>query len=191
MTKNRRRIPAPQPEPPAALVQEEAVPESEPQAAPQTETETEKDSDNPEKPSLSQKIASLIAGLPAQKAKRITGFLCLTVSILLFLAMLSHFFYWWMDYDVVQQMQKGSIWSDNGWQVRNFGGRLGAYIPYALVNQGFGLASFFPFPGRHPYPRHPPNPLATHHPANAVRTPLDIHFSGKPLQRGEQLHLRG
>lgn len=143
MTKNRRRIPAPQPEPPAALVQEDAVPESEPQAAPQAETETEKDSNHPEKPSLSQKIASLIAGLPTQKAKRITGFLCLTVSMLLFLAMLSHFFYWWMDYDVVQQMQKGSIWSDNGWQVRNFGGRLGAYISYALVNQGFGLASFF------------------------------------------------
>ena len=100
---------------------------------------------------------SLLQGrLWTQKAKRITGFLCLTVSILLFLAMLSHFFYWWMDYDVVQQMQKGSIWSDNGWQVRNFGGRLGAYISYALV-----------------------------------RTPLDIHFSGKHLQRGEQLHLRG
>ena len=145
MTKNRRRTPSPQPEPPVMPVQEPPVIEEETEESLQ-DSGVESGNDGSSrlgKPAFSQRIAMLIAGLPTQKAKRITGFLCLALSLLLFLSMLSHFFYWWMDYDVVQQMQKGSVWSDNGWQVRNFGGRLGAYVSYALVNQGFGLASFF------------------------------------------------
>lgn len=143
MPKNKRIAPVHKPEPPIRPDEEKNKSLPEPEGKNDIkDAESATESECPKPKPLSQKLSELIAGLPAQKAKRITGFLCIAIGLLLFLSMLSHFFYWWIDYDVVQQMQKGNIWSDNGWQVRNFGGRLGAYISYALVNQGFGLASF-------------------------------------------------
>ena len=148
MSKNKRR---PQPQPQPILEPEKQTGEE--NLAPQPPVPKEENKKNgPEQDSvsrpapdlpLSQRIAGIMAGLPTRKAKRIGGFLCLAVGLLLVISFLSHFFFWWIDYDVVQQMQKGSIWSDYGWNVRNLGGRLGAYVAYAFINQGFGIASFF------------------------------------------------
>lgn len=92
--------------------------------------------------SLTHRFQSFCQKLPSDRYVKLSGIFCLVCATLLFLAILTHFFFWWADYDVVQQMQNGSIWSNNDWKVRNAGGRLGAYIAFTFVNTGFGLASF-------------------------------------------------
>lgn len=138
MAKNRRRIPLPEPEiDPVAeeLQQEEPLEEDSPQEEPQAE-------EDPVSNRLSDKIKKIVSELPTQKTRRMAGFLCLFAGVFFALAFISHFLYWWMDYDVVQQMRSGSIWADSGWHVRNLGGRLGAYLADVFINKGFGIASF-------------------------------------------------
>ena len=138
MAKNRRRIPLPEPEiDPVSddFPQEEPLGEDTPQEAPQAEEE-------PVSGKFSDKLKKIVSELPTQKTRRMAGFLCLFAGVFFALAFISHFFYWWMDYDVVQQMRSGSIWADSGWHVRNLGGRLGAYLADVFVNKGFGIASF-------------------------------------------------
>ncbi|MDE5575356.1 MAG: DNA translocase FtsK 4TM domain-containing protein, partial [Bacteroidales bacterium] len=137
MAKNRRRIPLPEPEiePVAEDFPQEEPLEETPQEEPQAEEE-------PVSNRLSDKIKKIVSELPTQKTRRMAGFLCLFAGVFFALAFISHFFYWWMDYDVVQQMRSGSIWADSGWHVRNLGGRLGAYLADVFINKGFGIASF-------------------------------------------------
>lgn len=138
MSKNRRRIPLPEPEiEPVTedFPQEETPQEDIPQEEPQAEEE-------PVSNRLSDKLKKIVSELPTQKTRRMAGFLCLFAGVFFALAFISHFFYWWMDYDVVQQMRSGSIWTDSGWHVRNLGGRLGAYLADVFINKGFGIASF-------------------------------------------------
>lgn len=142
MSKNKRRIPLPEPETEAETtpLPEEVSPQEEDEktdgAGETEETPSEKAS------SLSERLKRFLSSLPAQKTRRIAGFLCLFVSVFLSLAFLSHLFYWWIDYDVVQQMRSGNIWAANQWQVRNICGPLGAYVAVFFINYGFGIASF-------------------------------------------------
>ncbi len=138
MAKNRRRTPiTPMPvaEPaPEEILEDEAPVEEEPEQeedAPQDEEEV----------SWGRKVVDFFSSLPAEKPRRIVGFFFLSAGLFLLVSLLSHFLYWWVDYDKVQQALNGGLWEDNGWSVRNFGGILGAYTAYALVNKGFGVAS--------------------------------------------------
>lgn len=143
MSKNKRRLPLP-PSPPEPEPESEidAAAEADPGAGPAPENEAGQIPEDRGVSRFSSAIKNWINGLPAEKSRRIAGFLCLFTGLLLFLSLLSHFFYWWIDYDVVQQMQNGSIWANNDWQVRNIGGKLGAYTAFVFVNSGFGIASF-------------------------------------------------
>ncbi|MCM1041628.1 MAG: DNA translocase FtsK 4TM domain-containing protein [Bacteroides sp.] len=138
MSKNRRRIPLPEPE--IEPVQDDLPPEEMPaEDSSAGENEPEEDSFSNR---LSDRLKKFRAALPTRKTRRITGYLCLFAGAFLALAFISHFLYWWIDYDAVQQMRSGSVWTSGNWTVRNFGGRLGAYIASAFINQGFGIASF-------------------------------------------------
>lgn len=140
MSKNKRRtiIPdtAPVPtieEQPETEFQEEELPE-----------EAGSDQETPDSQASGRTFSFLqtLSKIPVEKPRRVCGFLCLFASLFLFVSILSHFFFWWIDFDVVQQMQTGNLWSGSDYQVRNFGGRLGAYVAFALVNKGFGIAAF-------------------------------------------------
>ena len=144
MSKNKRRNIVPEPDP--LPVQEQAAGNTA-QAAEEAdeavaEEPQEQDGEKTEASSWGTAVTTALSRLPVEKPRRIGGFLCLFASLFLFLSFLSHFFFWWIDFDIVQQMQSGSIWADNNWQVRNIGGRLGAYLAYLFVNLGFGIASF-------------------------------------------------
>lgn len=140
MSKNKRRIPLPEPEPETTPLPEEVSTQAQDAVNEDTETAEEIPAENGF--SLSERLKRFRASLPAQKTRRIMGFLCLFVSVFLALAFISHLFYWWIDYDVVQQMRNGNIWAANEWQVRNICGPLGAYVAAFFINHGFGIASF-------------------------------------------------
>lgn len=138
MSKNRRRTP-PDPEPDILPGQEVELPdgpcgEEIPQEEPAEETENSPGA-------ISRRLKSFLSALPTQKPRRITGFLCLFAGAFFLLSFISHFFYWWIDYDVVQRISSGSLWAANDLTVRNFGGRMGAYTASLFINTGFGIAS--------------------------------------------------
>ncbi len=141
MSKNRRRIPLPEAGPEPVPVQEDFPMEESPR-----EEDLQEDLRSEPAPDTTRTLADrwkhVLSVLPAQKTRRMAGFLCVFAGVFFALAFFSHFLYWWVDYDVVQQMRSGSLWTANDWTVRNSGGRLGAYMAAVFVNQGFGIASF-------------------------------------------------
>ncbi|MDE5608896.1 MAG: DNA translocase FtsK 4TM domain-containing protein, partial [Bacteroidales bacterium] len=139
MAKNKRRTPIPpmpvaEPAPEEILEGEETLVEEEPE-------QEEDASQEQEEVSWGRKVVDFFSSLPAEKPRRILGFFFLFAGFFLLVSELSHFLYWWVDYDAVQQSQHGGLWADNGLTVRNFGGKLGAYTADILVNRGFGLAA--------------------------------------------------
>ena len=123
--------------PVAEPVEEEILVEEAP-----AEEDTVQDDDTPqEEVSWGHRVVDFFSSLPTEKPRRILGFFFLFAGFFLLVSLLSHFLYWWVDYDAVQQTQNGGLWADNGLSVRNFGGKLGAYIADGLVNKGFGLAT--------------------------------------------------
>src|SRR5947209_4271332 len=77
-----------------------------------------------------------------ERTWKIIGTVSLLVSIFLFIAFISYLFTWQEDNS---QVRKGVSFlfdtaKDN--HVSNLLGRLGAYVSYGLINNGFGLASF-------------------------------------------------
>lgn len=154
MSKNVRRKPK-QPEPaPITIVEPEQsqaahLENTEQDTCRESETGDENiefsnatESTTPHQVSGNMNLRAFWNSLPTDIYIRLTGIFCILCSILLLLAISSHFFYWWSDYDVVQQMHSSGVWENSDFRVRNLGGRLGAFIASGLVNSGFGLASF-------------------------------------------------
>lgn len=152
MSKNVRRKPKqPEPTPIAPVEPEQSQATHLENTAQDTSHETEDEntgsSNATESPASHQALGNIRLrdfwnSLPTDIYIRLTGIFCILCSILLLLAISSHFFFWWADYDVVQQMHSSGVWENSDFRVRNFGGRLGAFIASGLVNSGFGLASF-------------------------------------------------
>lgn len=139
MAKNKRRTPIP-PMPVAEPVPEEVFDDEE--TLVEAEPEQEEDAaQEQEEVSWGQRVVDFFSSLPTEKPRRVFGFFFLAAGFFLLVSLLSHFLYWWVDYDAVQQTQNGGLWVDNGLSVRNFGGKLGAYVASILVNKGFGIAS--------------------------------------------------
>ena len=76
-----------------------------------------------------------------ERTWKIIGTVSLLISVFLFLAFVSYLFTWDEDYS---QVRKPSFLFDGNADnnVSNLLGRLGAYVSYHLIDQGFGLASF-------------------------------------------------
>jgi S-DNA-T family DNA segregation ATPase FtsK/SpoIIIE len=74
-----------------------------------------------------------------ERAWKITGAVCLLISIFLFISFISYFFTWKDDQS---QVLNHSIF-DTGLTTKNLLGVLGAFISYFFINKGFGIASFF------------------------------------------------
>lgn len=76
-----------------------------------------------------------------ERTWKIIGTVSLLISVFLFLAFVSFLFTWDEDYS---QVRKPSFLFDGNTDnnVSNLLGRLGAYVSYHLIDQGFGLASF-------------------------------------------------
>ena len=76
-----------------------------------------------------------------ERTHKISGFLLVLVSILLFLALFSYCFTWKEDQDKVFKAGADFLFSQNI-KVDNMLGRLGAWISHKLVYGGFGVAAF-------------------------------------------------
>lgn len=142
MSKNKRRLPPPEPEPettPAGLAQEETS----------GNTEPDTDSEDPffrEESSLAGRIKSAVSALPSDKTRRITGFLCLFAGLFCAIAFISHLLVWWKDYDKLLPMLADGPFRNADLQLYNRGGSLGAWLAFQFINRGFGIASLlFPF----------------------------------------------
>src|SRR4030095_12262711 len=74
-----------------------------------------------------------------ERTWKITGAVCILISLFLFISCISYFFTWWKDQDKVAQGI--SILFDNTAKVDNLLGRLGAWASYSLIKNGFGIAA--------------------------------------------------
>ena len=74
-----------------------------------------------------------------ERTWKITGAVCLLISIFLFISFISYFFTWKDDQS---QVLNHSIF-DGGLTTKNLLGVLGAFVSYFFINKGFGIASFF------------------------------------------------
>ncbi|MEI9808621.1 MAG: DNA translocase FtsK [Bacteroidota bacterium] len=74
-----------------------------------------------------------------ERTWKITGAVSLLVSIFLFIALISYFFTWSRDQDVVSR--GSSILFDNTVQVNNLLGKLGALVSHFFIFKSFGIAS--------------------------------------------------
>ncbi|HEX2630390.1 MAG TPA: DNA translocase FtsK 4TM domain-containing protein [Chitinophagaceae bacterium] len=75
-----------------------------------------------------------------ERTRKIVGTVSILVSIFLFIAFISFFFTWKEDYDKVSSSGI-SVLFDSGIKVNNLLGRLGAYLSYLFVWNGFGIAA--------------------------------------------------
>ena len=76
-----------------------------------------------------------------ERTWKIAGAFFILISLFLLISFISYFFTWKEDQSYVAQ--GASILFDNTAKVNNLLGRLGAYVSYALIRNGFGIASFF------------------------------------------------
>ncbi len=77
-----------------------------------------------------------------ERTHKISGFVLLLTSLLLFLALISYCFTWQQDQDKVFKAGGDFLFAGNI-QVDNMLGRLGAWVSHSLIFGGFGLAAFF------------------------------------------------
>jgi S-DNA-T family DNA segregation ATPase FtsK/SpoIIIE len=76
-----------------------------------------------------------------ERTHKISGFLLLLLSLLLFLAIFSYCFTWKQDQDKVFKAGANFLFAENI-NVDNMLGRLGAWVSHKMVFGGFGIASF-------------------------------------------------
>ncbi|MEG1499049.1 MAG: DNA translocase FtsK 4TM domain-containing protein [Bacteroidales bacterium] len=76
-----------------------------------------------------------------EKGIHISGLLFISAGILLMLSLCSHLFFWWTDYDILEQIQTLGIFSQTQTIVSNLGGRLGGYLSFLLINRSFGISA--------------------------------------------------
>ncbi|MFZ1800806.1 MAG: DNA translocase FtsK 4TM domain-containing protein, partial [Chitinophagaceae bacterium] len=77
-----------------------------------------------------------------ERTHKIIGAIAVLVSLFLFIAFTSYLFTWENDQSLV--FRSGTnIFSSDGIKVNNLLGVLGAYASYSLIDNGFGIASYF------------------------------------------------
>lgn len=77
-----------------------------------------------------------------ERTHKIIGAIAVLVSLFLFIAFTSYLFIWENDQSLV--FRSGTnIFSSDGIKVNNLLGVLGAYTSYSLIDNGFGIASYF------------------------------------------------
>ena len=77
-----------------------------------------------------------------ERTHKIIGAIAVLVSLFLFIAFTSYLFTWENDQSLV--FRSGTnIFSSDGIKVNNLLGVLGAYTSYSLIDNGFGIASYF------------------------------------------------
>ena len=74
--------------------------------------------------------------------RKITGVLCLFLSLYLCIAFISYLFTWHFDQDKVLHLSSAILFNGDV-HVQNWLGRLGAYTSHLFFYWGFGLSSFF------------------------------------------------
>ena len=77
-----------------------------------------------------------------ERTWKITGAVCILVSLFLLISFISYFFTWREDQSVVFK-GTGSILFDSDVKVANLLGRLGAWVSHFFIYKGFGVASMF------------------------------------------------
>lgn len=138
MSKNKRRTPLPEPEiePEEEFLQEESPENDTPQEEDLQESEEQASS------KLSDRLKNIVSALPSQKTRRMAGFLCLFAGLFFALAFISHFFYWYKDFDKIQLfLTDGVLRNTNTETLKNLGGSFGAMVAFRFINLGFGIAA--------------------------------------------------
>ncbi|NNE26414.1 MAG: DNA translocase FtsK [Saprospiraceae bacterium] len=74
--------------------------------------------------------------------RKITGILCIFLSLYLFIAFISYLFTWQFDQDKVLHLSSAILFNGDV-HVQNWLGRLGAYTSHLFYYWGFGISSFF------------------------------------------------
>ncbi|MEG1572687.1 MAG: DNA translocase FtsK 4TM domain-containing protein, partial [Bacteroidales bacterium] len=84
--------------------------------------------------------------MPSSSAKEkwayLLGVFLLFLSLFLLISFVSHLFVWYKDFDKLSLLNPSAVLTDTHVLVKNATGRLGAYISFFLLNQGFGISSF-------------------------------------------------
>jgi S-DNA-T family DNA segregation ATPase FtsK/SpoIIIE len=104
----------------------------------ETNIENNQSTDDSEKTSFIQKVKNFIHD---ERVHKISGLFVMLFSIYTLIALISYFFTWKNDQDIVQEFSWRVLFSSEV-GVQNLLGRLGAFLSHNLVYNTFGVVSF-------------------------------------------------
>lgn len=91
---------------------------------------------NKTKKNIEQHVSSL------NRSRYILSILSFSCSLFLFIAFISYFISWWKDYAQISGLNGTTVFTHSHVTVENIMGRLGSFVGFKLIYQGFGIASF-------------------------------------------------
>ena len=86
-------------------------------------------------------LGKIIKMLRSDKFRNVCGVFFVLFSLFLAVAFISHFFTWYADYDRLTEKGVGSLLFNGDIKLENWGGRIGGFFAYLLVEKMFGLSS--------------------------------------------------
>lgn len=87
-------------------------------------------------------IQKTIQMLQSKKFRNVCGVFFVLFSLFLTVAFISHFFTWYADYNQLTERGVGSLLFNNDIKLENWGGRIGGFFGYLLIERMFGISSF-------------------------------------------------
>ena len=84
----------------------------------------------------------IVTTIHSDKFHNTCGVFFILFSLFLVVASVSHFFTWYADYNQLTEKGVGTLLFSNDIKLANWGGRIGGFFSYLLIERMFGVSSF-------------------------------------------------